>query len=1010
MALAQGMPCDANTAWLHVRQAYPNHSQTLAQCENKLTGERVIVLTEPPPHLVRGNAESIVKALFSVPISSVQHKRHALGYDGWTEDLVIVARPRTTEQVKALSDGLALLSMFAYGSSYKAEVEDITRLAPAKYWEAPPAVEVTAEELFSWLLGPKAEMLVPLDGGDGATLKERAARKETGAYQSESTAPGFIVALLPAGLSADLNNHVDDLRRFAIDTDTFLGALRITDDRVALVGRERTASLAAMPPLRVETLLLLASYRSAQLSQSYERHRAFAGKLYSRAGDLFGWDWAPVLLSDVLIDTELGSLLNLTDDMLKGWSESGRIEYKGFSHDKPKQFPFTNTGAFKLLAAKSLTYNWNTAGVGVVSTKDHVDIFVIHNTGSLPVSYFPEGSQSDAVAKAKLIRAEDTAYKYFSSLRNPLLGRAVQYAALFQVFQAFDMQAKPPQAEAPDAASFTTVEELLEKEVNQALAGLADPATPSTADFLLSVAYFKFGDKGREFEFRDIPEVNAELKKLRIKAAAKIAKLDRENPSWRKDYIKQWTAGEPMPKDLKVQVDDLGNHELSLVVVSEQVREGVLSVTQHDPVGWIKTPSIVVSRGEDRELTGGHNIGGEPTRVELDASIPVGKVEASGSYEDGRVLRINPADGPAAQDIVRTFDREVGLRDANMPNGILAAEAKLSEKPVVARPLRPMQAALEFGGLPPRVIRGAQPNTNAILVGYRPGAISANARAQIETIAAQSQAQVVVTRLDEGFAILSTQSGKFTLAPNPTSLYSALDREVRTAPGRTPKIVFNGLTTNEVELTIRNVATRLKEASGAGGQPPFGGDRPLSVFDDGKQPGGNFWNRKPPERRLGLAAADRKAIQVDGRDAELLKATPQWGAAEVNVRSSDTVLFANGPDFGDANQHITEVSVPVAAEGGRLKRMFINAVGVFRKILPGARRQAIDAAVTKVFKPTEPIDVRAALTRYKSMMIDEFQADDVWINLRQEGADVIVTEVPGGSDVTEAPSAAAPRG
>jgi hypothetical protein len=345
-----------------------------------------------------------------------------------------------------------------------------------------------------------------------------------------------------------------------------------------------------------------------------------------------------------------------------------------------------------------------------------------------------------------------------------------------------------------------------------------------------------------------------------------------------------------------------------------------------------------------------------------------------------------------------------------MPNGILAAEAKLSEKPVVARPLRPIQAALEFGGLPPRVIRGAQPNTNAILVGYRPGAISANARAQIETIAAQSQAQVVVTRLDEGFAILSTQSGKFTLAPNPTSLYSALDREVRTAPGRTPKIVFNGLTTNEVELTIRNVATRLKEASGAGGQPPFGGDRPLSAFDDGKAPGGNFWNRKPPERRLGLAAADRKAIQVDGRDAEQLEVTPQWGAAEVNVRSSDTVLFANGPEFGDANLHITEVSVPVAAEGGRLKRMFINAIGVFRKVLPGARRQAIDAAVTKVFKPTEPIDVRAALTRYKSMMIDEFQADDVWINLRQEGADVIVTEVPGGSDVTEAPSAAAPRG
>src|SRR5262249_52292016 len=153
----------------------------------------------------------IVRALLSTPIASVQRRRHNLGYDGWVEDLVIVVRARTPEQIRALGDDLALLSVFAFGSAYKAEVEEISQLTAAKYWDAPPALEVRAEELFAWLLGPGAESLLPLDGGDPATLQQRADRNETGTYQTET--PGLIVALLPTGSAGDLNDHIDDLRR-----------------------------------------------------------------------------------------------------------------------------------------------------------------------------------------------------------------------------------------------------------------------------------------------------------------------------------------------------------------------------------------------------------------------------------------------------------------------------------------------------------------------------------------------------------------------------------------------------------------------------------------------------------------------------------------------------------------------------------------------------------------------------------------------------------------------------
>ena len=81
-------------------------------------------------------------------------------------------------------------------------------------------------------------------------------------------------------------------------------------------------------PLRTESILTLASAHTADLGQSYERTRVFAGKLAS-GGDA-GRDWAPIYLSDQLVDTEVGSLLNLTDQILKSWSQAGQVDYDNF--------------------------------------------------------------------------------------------------------------------------------------------------------------------------------------------------------------------------------------------------------------------------------------------------------------------------------------------------------------------------------------------------------------------------------------------------------------------------------------------------------------------------------------------------------------------------------------------------------------------------------------------------------------------------------------------------------
>ena len=357
---AAAFECNTEAAWRQVRAANPIHRQLLAKCEDLRAGTTIIVLTEPAPHIPRAQANAIVRALFTSQVQSVTVHRQKLGFDGWADDLVISVKLSSPADARRIASDLAMLALLNFGSTYKVEVVDIASMTPAPLWNAPVALEIRAEETFNWLLGAEAERLVSIDDGQSELLRDRTNKRQTGVFYTET--PGLVVAILQTYPSGKLNDQVEILHRFVFDTDVFLGAIKLSSSHVALLGRERSTTFAANPPLRVETLLLLASQRSVQLSQSYERSRAFAGKLLAEVDEFFSWDWAPILLSDEINDTEFGSLLNFTDNMLKGWSESGAISYKGFAHGYPATYPFGQTGAIKTLATTQLTYNWNTAG------------------------------------------------------------------------------------------------------------------------------------------------------------------------------------------------------------------------------------------------------------------------------------------------------------------------------------------------------------------------------------------------------------------------------------------------------------------------------------------------------------------------------------------------------------------------------------------------------------------------------------------------------------------------
>ena len=46
-------------------------------------------------------------------------------------------------------------------------------------------------------------------------------------------------------------------------------------------------------------------------------------------------DWAPILLSRELTNTEYGQILNMTDQMLKSWSNSNSVIYGNFPYPTP---------------------------------------------------------------------------------------------------------------------------------------------------------------------------------------------------------------------------------------------------------------------------------------------------------------------------------------------------------------------------------------------------------------------------------------------------------------------------------------------------------------------------------------------------------------------------------------------------------------------------------------------------------------------------------------------------
>ena len=451
--------CGADRAcqvWTKFRSEHPFPYQTLAGAPTD-DGALAIIISEPPPTVSKPDLEALVRAEFGSDLLSYGNRRWMIGADGWLEDVVLkVKAPKETKvedflKNRGLHNRIGLLYWRLFGTTFGGVLEDANLSYRATAQASAPDIAATPAELREWVTRPTA-VWTELDGGEGAAgyhLDELLTRDTVGSFMADDrqlvilTMPAAVVA---AARKSDGNpgSWLLPFRTFAVATDAVLGSIWTEDGGIVLVGQSRRHSQAAIPPLRFETFCILLREKDRELQQSYERNNLFSGRL--AGGPYHGRDWAPILLSRSLIDTEFGALLNITDQFLKSWSEAGAVKYLYFDYPlrpDPEKFVFGAKRLDEMVKRETqrgaVLFNWNTAGAAVSIRDTKWNVLAAGRTSALPVTY-GAGSLADSEKLTKeqmrkLQDWEDEAYSYFATRRDPNLARVVSYTLIYQSFQ-----------------------------------------------------------------------------------------------------------------------------------------------------------------------------------------------------------------------------------------------------------------------------------------------------------------------------------------------------------------------------------------------------------------------------------------------------------------------------------------------------------------------------------------------------------------------------------------------
>jgi len=614
--------------WKAFRERFPYHIQIIGASEIEADGSVVMLISEPPPFAKFDE----INAFFNCFSHNATIETHLIGYDGWVKDVVVSLTNIDNTKLDSLKSKLTqylfgtdygrycLKLQFSYGQQYNATLKE-----QVNYQIAP-------NELQEWFCGANA---IEFDKGTIPQLLSN--YSNTGIFYSKER--GFVVWVIDT--DSYIDNEVATIRKFSLDADLIIGAVQ-QNNKLAIIGRERQTSVFELPPLRTETVLQLASANDRELAQSYERLNIGACKLSD------GRDWAPIYLSDELLNTEYGSLLNITDQLLKSWSQNGQVTYANFNYQRPSHWAFNKALVTmindELGGSRPVTFNWNTAGAVFQYQSQPYSILGMNRVGSLPVAYIPDEQSSAANDNYKSVEPyEIKGYDFFSNMNDANLIRAAQYAALYQIFKEYKIKSSAFSI----TSSFNTFKPL-EKVAEQFFERVQSLNDDQIHKLAVNIWTSIVKDRSiipdvliDDLE-SDILELRESLNELdtRIMREKIIQRIVNRNDDGigfldEDDINLSRNISSLVFKTRKVK----WNFRLIGINPDSVVKAYADYNKQSSPV-WIKTPSVVISWGENKwQNYGGHNIDAALLKVEKDASVPKGTIR----FDDGRI-RINPAD------------------------------------------------------------------------------------------------------------------------------------------------------------------------------------------------------------------------------------------------------------------------------------------------------------------------------------------------------------------------------
>ncbi len=957
---------EAIDAWKKFRVAQPFQTQVVALSQADRGLPRTLIVSEPAPNVTRIRLANLLGA-------------HAAGCE--TREWSLMSRGTVTDLVCTVigtdrpdwPDTLARLQIAALGSTEGAPV--ISLPVPSRRMLAHSLdVRFGASDLYNWI--SKTEQRFSSNAiAPSLTLNDLLNGGARGVFTTSDGALVVWVVNRDAALDVQARGEI---HRFAVASDLVLGA--IANKQAALiVGRARVESLAHLPPLRSETVLLLAGSSEQHLAQSYERNDMLAGK------GVDGVDRAPILLSPQLVDTEFGTLLNVADQLLKGWSMAGQVRYRNFNYPTPRSYPFGKTPAPLVRSDRNeFLFNWNTDGITYRQAIAGLDVIAPQRTGALSVIY---GDVTDRPRDM-----EDTAYDYFAQSGDTTLARVVQYTTLYQIFRQLNITSATPQVSARYKDFTENLNQATRRQLKALLSHMSEPQlrTQLTAYWSGFAKRMDPGESASQRVQRD--EFIAKRVNLGMTVAQTLREADRASQGEVLKAISDMAAtfrlrAEPTAKEetrfeaalqtlMKVLKPELVQGLLQNQGAGLR-KTGLLQIAMSQPGGWESlmatgpssensnhTAYVVESQalGIVSGGVGGHNLDAPVTRFQVEESLAKGQVRVRKAEDGGWIVDHSSADG----DRLRSIAREVGTRKDLSKEQIEAELAKVlktvrTEPPVALNSIRQAAGRVED-------FRPTDFAENAHRV--RPLTAS-ETRSMASLIANRHDAIIMEQSPDGAFTLSRTGSGNALQVSSVTSATDAVANGlIATAGGRGNVSIFiKGIPEEKAEAMLSYVQASLRRRSKASVDHVLSSGPDLFV----------------PEERVRLLN-DR--IANNGLRIE---------------RSGVKVSRVSGGAFDG----FTRVEIPITVQA---KTPWYLRLIFYVKDMSAATAEAITikaSAILSALKgPVSPVDVQVALRRGLQNDLRELNVDAVLLHVDSDANQKVHRVIIAQNDQHTAPIAA----